>query len=116
MAGTFPDSHIPRTKSARDQFWLDHLSAWQTQQTSLRAYAEANGLWSSSLYRAHSGLRRRALLSEPKRTAPTLVPVRIAPTVPTCRVLLLNGVIVEIPEHIEPAMCATVLECASRLP
>ena len=56
MAGTFPDSQVPRARSARQQFWLDHLRAWQAQGTSLRAYTAANGLSSSSLYRA----RRRA--------------------------------------------------------
>ena len=43
MAGTYPDSQIPRARSARQQFWLDHLRAWQAQGTSLRAYAAANG-------------------------------------------------------------------------
>ena len=51
MAGTYPDSQIPRARSARQQFWLDHLRAWQARGTSLRAYAAANGLSSSSLYR-----------------------------------------------------------------
>ena len=64
MSGTYPDSQIPRARSARQQFWLDHLRAWQTQDTSLRAYAAANGLSSSSLYRAHRRLKRRGLLSE----------------------------------------------------
>ena len=63
MAGTYPDSQIPRARSARQQFWLDHLRVWHTQDTSLRAYAAANGLSSSSLYRAHRRLKRRGLLS-----------------------------------------------------
>ena len=116
MAGTYPDSQIPRARSARQQFWLDHLRAWQTQDTSLRAYAAANGLSSSSLYRAHRRLKRRGLLSGSTEAAPALVPVRVAPPAPACRVLLPNGVVVELPEHTERAMCATVLECASRLP
>ena len=102
--------------SVRDTFWLEHLRAWRAQDQSLRAYAAAQGLSSSSLYRTHSRLRRRGLLSEPEHTAPTFVPVRIARTAPACRVHLPNGVVVEIPEHTERAMCATVLECASRLP
>ena len=115
MAGTYPDSQIPRARSARQQFWLDHLRAWQTQDTSLRAYAAANGLSSSSLYRAHRRLERRGLLSGSEETAPAFVPIRVAPPAPACRVLLPNGVVVEVPEHTERAMCATVLECASRL-
>ena len=114
MAGTYPDSQIPRARSARQQFWLDHLRAWQAQGTSLRAYAAANGLSSSSLYRAHRRLKRRGLLSGSEETVPAFVPVRVAG--PACRVLLPNGVVVEVPEHTERAMCAAVLECASRLP
>ena len=118
MAQTLPSSQIPRARNARNQFWLEHLRARREQQQSLRAYADENGLSPSSLYRAHSRLKRRGLLSEPKLegAAPAFVPVRIAPTAPACRVLLPNGVVVEIPPHTASAMCATVLECASRLP
>ena len=116
MAGTYPDSQVPRARSARQQFWLDHLRAWQAQGTSLRAYAAANGLSSSSLYRARRRLERRGLLSESNEAAPAFVPVRVAPCAPACRVVLPNGVVVEVPAHTERAMCATVLECASRLP
>ena len=115
MAGTYPDSQVPRARSARQQFWLDHLRAWQAQGTSLRAYASANGLSSSSLYRARRRLERRGLPSGPEEAVPTLVPVRVAPSAPACRVLLPNGVVVEVPERTERATCATVLECASRL-
>ena len=116
MAGTYPDSQVPRARSARQQFWLDHLRAWQAQGTSLRAYAAANGLSSSSLYRVRRRLERRGLLSAHEEVAPAFVPVRVAPPPPACRVLLPNGVVVEVPAHTERAMCATVLECASRLP
>ena len=39
-----------------------------------------------------------------------------APTRCGYRALLPNGVVVEVPEHTERAMCATVLERTSRLP
>ena len=118
MAGTYPDSQVPRARSARQQFWLDHLRAWQAQGTSLRAYAAANGLSSSSLYRARRRLERRGVAehsSGSEEAAPAFVPVRVTAAAPACRVLLPNGVVVEVPEHTERAMCATVLECASRL-
>ena len=41
--------------------------------------------------------------------------VRVTAAASACRVLLPNGVVVEVPEHTERALCATVLECASRL-
>jgi len=115
MAGTYPDSQVPRARSARQQFWLDHLRAWQAQGTSLRAYAAANGLSSSSLYRARRRLERRGLPSGSEEATATFVPVRVPAAASACRVLLPNGVVVEVPEHTERALCATVLECASRL-
>ena len=65
--------------------------------------------------RARRRLERRGLLSGREEAAPAFVPVRVAPSAPACRVVLPNGVVVEVPEHTERAMCATVLECASRL-
>ena len=109
MAEKYPNSQIPRARSARQQFWLDHLRAWQAQDMSLRAYAAANGLSSSSLYRAHRRLKRRGLLSESTEAAPVFVPVRVAPPAPACRVLLPNGVVVEVPQHTERMMCASRL-------
>ena len=75
MAGTYPDSQIPR---ARNSGWTI-LRAWRAQDTSLRAYAAANGLSSSSLYRARRRRKRRGLLSEPEEAAPAFMPVLVAP-------------------------------------
>ena len=44
MAQTLPKTTIPRTKGAREQFWLDHLRAMREQDQPLSAYAEAHGL------------------------------------------------------------------------
>ena len=94
MVGTYPDSQVPRARSARQQFWLDHLRAWQAQGTSLRAYAAAKGLSSSSLYRARRRLERRGLLSGSEEATAAFVPVRVTAPAPACRVLLPNGVVV----------------------
>lgn len=67
------------TDSARQEFWLDHLRVWRAQDMSLRAYAAANGLSSSSLYRARRRRKRRGLLSEPQEAAPMFMPVLVAP-------------------------------------
>ena len=116
MAQTLPTVPIPRTKRAREQFWLDHPRALHEQDQPLSAYAEAHGLSPGSLYRARARLRGRRLVSAPELTAPAFVPACIAPPGTGCRVHLPNGVVVEVPEHTERAMCATVLECASALP
>ena len=115
MAGTYRVSQVPRARSARQPFWLEHPRAWQAHGTSLRAYPAANGLSSSSLYRVRRRFERLGLLSGREEAAPAFVPVRVAPSAPACRVVLPNGVVVEVPEHTERAMCATVLECASGL-
>ena len=66
MAQTLPKVSIPRTKSTRDQFWLNHLRALHEQDQPLSAYAEAHGLSPGSLYRARARLRGRGLVSEPE--------------------------------------------------
>ena len=111
---------IARSKARvteRQQSWLDHLRVCREQGHTLRGYAKAHGLSVSGLYTAHSTLKSRGALSEPARTsAPTFVPVRIAPGGAAFRVHLPNGVVVEVPAYVEGTACATVLECASRLP
>ena len=110
---------IPRSKTRlteHQQFWLDHLRVCREQGHTLRGYAKAHGLSVSGLYTAHSTLKSRELVTEPATPAPTFVPVRIAPGGSAFRVHLPNGVVVEVPAHVEGTACATVLECASRLP
>ena len=112
---------IPRSKARlteRQQFWLDHLRVCREQGQRLRGYAKAHGLSVSGLYTAHSTLKSRGVLTEPAPSAPTFVPVRISPGAAAFRVHLPNGVVVEVPAHVhvEGTACATVLDCASRLP
>ena len=100
----------------RERFWLDHLRTARRQGQTLKAYAQAHGLSVSALYTARSTLKRRGVLSEPVASAPTLVPVRIAPpTGAAFRVHLPNGVVVVVASHADCAVCTAVLECASRL-
>lgn len=58
MAGTYPDSQMPRARSTRQHFWLDHRRAAQAQGTPARTYAAMNDLASSSLYSARRRLKR----------------------------------------------------------
>ena len=60
MARTLPKVPIPRTRSAREQFWLDHLRALGEQDQPLSAYAETHGLSPGSLYRARARLAQTA--------------------------------------------------------
>ena len=109
---------IARSKAQlteRQQFWLDHLRVCREQGQTLRGYAKAHGLSVSGLYTAHSMLKSRGVLTGTAPSVPTFVPVRIAPGGAAFRVHLPNGVVVEVPAHVEGTACATVLDCASRL-
>lgn len=99
----------------REQFWLGHIRACRKQALSLSGYAKAHGLSLSALYTAHATLKRRGVLDCAPASAPTFVPVRLAPAGAAYRVHLPNGVVVEVPASHEPGACAAVLECASRL-
>lgn len=101
----------------RQRFWLEHLEACREQGGSLKAYALAHGLSPGALYAAKSDLRRRGLL--PGSTLPVpvakLLPVHIARTAPMFRVVLPNGVVVEVPEHADAQYCRELLGSASAL-
>ena len=61
-----------------------------------------------------SAVQRTRGLMPDSATSP-VVPVRLSSATAAFRVHLPNGVIVEVPAHVEGSACATVLECASRL-
>ena len=104
----------PRTP--RQRFWLEHLKACREQGLSRKAYARAHDLSVSALYTANSALKRQALSTERAAPAPKLVPVRLAPAPAMVRVLLANGVVVELPESIDPERGRALLAGASALP
>lgn len=103
----------------RQRFWLEHLEACREQRMSLKAYAREHDLSVSALYAAKALLKRRGATGGADQTRPaaTLVPVRLSPTpaVALVRVLLPNGVVVEVPETIEPARCRALLASAGAL-
>ena len=107
-----PESHTPRQR-----FWLEHLEAYRVQGGSLKAYALAHDLSPAALYAAKSDLKRRRAL--PASTlpvpAPKLLPVHIVHSAPMFRVLLPNGVVVEVPEYADGPCCRELLACASAL-
>jgi hypothetical protein len=107
-----PEAHTPR-----QQFWLEHLEACAEQGSSLKAYALAHDLSPGALYAAKSDLKRRGALSASPLPAPApkLLPVHIARGAPMFRVLLPNGVVVEIPEHADGQCCRELLGCAGAL-
>ena len=100
----------------RQRFWLEHLEACRERRMSLKAYAQEHDLSVSALYAARAALKRRGAVGGAVQSRPTatLVPVRLSPTpaVTRVRVLLPNGVVVELPETIEPARCRALLASA----
>ena len=99
--------------------WLEHLSACRKQGGSLKEYAQAHSLSLSGLYTAKRvltklGVWQRSVARAAKRSAPTLVPVRLkaaAAMATMFRVVLPNGVVVEVPEHADVARCRELLAC-----
>ena len=95
--------------------WLEHLEAWQEQELSLKNYAVAHGLSVNGFYTAKRSFKRRGIWSDGRtkavrRATATLVPVRVTQPVspvvmPMLRAHLLNGIVVEMAEHAEPARC-----------
>ena len=107
-----------RSLTARQRQWLEHLETWKDQQTSLKDYATAHGLSVSGLYSARRLLKRRGYRDtedghDARRPEATLVPVRVAPLAPAMpsmiRVTLPHGVVVEVPEHVDPDRLRGVL-------
>ena len=111
------ESSPAETYTPRQRFWLEHLEACRAQGGSLKAYALAHDLSPSALYAAKSDLKRRSALSASTLPvpAPKLLPVHISRGAPMFRVLLPNGVVVEVPEHADGPCCRELLACASAL-
>ncbi len=111
-------SSPPEARTPRQRFWLEHLEGCRAQGGSLKAYALAHDLSPGALYAAKSDLKRRG--ASPASTlpvpAPRLLPVHITRTAPMFRVLLPNGVVVEVPQHADGPCCRELLACASALP
>ncbi len=108
-------STLGPARTPRQRFWLEHLNACREQGLSLKAYARTHNLSVSALYTANSALKRRAFSTEPTAPAPKLVPVRLAPAAVMVRVLLPNGVVVELPASIDPECARSLLAGASTL-
>ena len=108
---TSPTPSPPLTASQRQ--WLDHLETWQEQDVTLKAYALTHGLSVSGLYTAKRLFKRRGIWrgregNRSSRSRAELVRVRVTPAraTPTMfRVHLPNGIVVEVPEDVEPARC-----------
>lgn len=115
MASRSPAATKPLTE--RQQSWLKHINACRAEGGSMRAYARAHGLSVAALYTAQHDLIRRGALkrSDASDRAATFVPVRVHSPVPTpvpksvpipmMRIVLPNGVVIEVPEHAELARC-----------
>ena len=107
------------------QVWLEHLRACDAQGCSSVSYARSHGLSVSALYAARKDLVGRGAYQSgrPGRRKPrkrpespvTLVPVQLrgsagsAQAVSVLRVLLPNGLTVEVPQGAEPERCQALV-------
>lgn len=110
-----------KSLTQRQQEWLGHLRSWRHQGGSLKVYAQTHGLSLSGLYTAKRFLTQRGVWrgqpsKAPDPQAPTLVPVRLTsgPSASSMfRVVLPNGVVVEVPEHADLALFRALLGCVA---
>ncbi len=113
-----------KSLTARQREWLSHLEAWRERGGTLKAYASANELSVSGLYSARRVLEQHGVWPSRARnetrevTPPKLVPVRLTSVLPVpamYRLVLPSGVILEIPEHADPARCRVLLASVSEV-
>ena len=96
--------------TSRQQFWLKHLNCCHESGMSLKAYAEANGLNLGTFYSYSNRLRGKGMAGF----------ARVVPSTQTansplpCRILLPNGVAVEL--GIGAEAVGAVLAMAAKLP
>ena len=122
MTNRSPAATKPLTE--RQQSWLKHINACRAEGGSMRAYARAHGLSVAALYTAQHDLIRRGALkrSDASDRAATFVPVRVhspvSTPVPTAmmRIVLPNGVVLEVPEHADPTRCQALAAALSGAP
>lgn len=117
------ESSTNRALTTRQREWLSHLEAWRAQGGSLKAYALAHGLSQSALYAARRVLTQRGIWQGRHResrahpAAPKLVPIRVRAMAPAMfRVLLPNGIVIEVPEQADPARCQALVAGLSEAP
>jgi len=124
MTGDVRSADKPLTEN--QQTWLNHLRACEAQGCSSVAYAREHGVSLPALYAARKELTHRGVFKavEVRRrkssSAPvTLVPVQVreatAPPRAGCvlRVVLCNGLVIEVPEHAEPGRCSALVSALS---
>ena len=99
----------------RQQFWLDHLRTCREHGVSLRAYARTHGFSVGALYSAKKLLKRCGAWPVLGEAPSRFVPVQVVRGGASVRVMLANGVTVEVCGHCEESSLRTVLGCASAL-
>lgn len=109
------DAAVSKSKSERQQFWLDHIKAAVASRGTMAQYAAAHDLKVGSLYEWRRKLRRQGLLPGRPRSK-VFVPVSASTTRSGCLVTLRNGVQVQIVADVEAALLERVLAAANALP
>ena len=123
-------SAVDKPLTSRQQVWLEHLRACDARGCSSVAYAREHGLSLPALYAARKDLTHRGVFrpgrsgrSAVSNTPVTLVPVQVHDASPVSmsppnagcvlRVVLPNGVVIEVPEQTEPGRCQALVSALS---
>jgi len=115
-------SGVSKPLTAGQQIWLMHLKRCEAQGVSSVAYALEHGLSVRALYGARKELTQRGVFHTGGAAAPmasqapvTLVPVQLRSPTPArvavgmFRVVLPNGLVIEVAEAGEPARCQALV-------
>jgi len=111
--------HIPSARLTRNQrAWLEHLKAWRTAGGTLKAYAAAHDLSATALYTARRLLTSRGVWPTTADTAstPTFVPLRVRPSAAPLRIVLPDGIVLEVGAHCDVSQCAALVAALGRRP
>lgn len=104
----------PKPLTACQQRWLGHIRAAQRAGHTLKAYAAEHGLSLSALYGWKAELKRRGLLHG---KAPGFARVQVTPPgAAALTIRLPNGIIMEAPGAVAPAVLISLANGLVRLP
>ncbi|MAI47279.1 MAG: hypothetical protein CMB79_15775 [Filomicrobium sp.] len=107
--------------TSTQQFWLGHVEACEAEGVSMKTYAERHGLNLQSFYCWKGQLKKRGLLSSPLSSTEdnAMLPVAFVASPgsrPSARILLANGITIEVPPGVSPEMLVRLIGATMEVP
>ena len=107
--------------TSTQQFWLGHVEACAAAGVSMKTYAERYELNLQSFYCWKGQLKKRGLLSSPVSSTDNnaMLPVAFVASPEPCpgaRILLANGITIEVPSGVPPEVLVRLIGVAMDVP